>query len=395
MEFTKVKKFQLYNIWNNKETTDLDFSKQVTFLTGFNGVGKSTLLETLFISLQENHIGEPNMFNWSSLCLLENNIKIFQTQFESLTKEIHKKINENSNRMNADRRLSFTAESFHKLINNGINTKTKTKTKTNHSITMSNTKSDEQIKGSVKIVGLPNNDLFKGVKIAQAVRPILYREEAFLHPAKPYMNVENDTEKNLLSKNLTLNFTLRELLIDFLSQEKVESESKNNVMLLKDADKFISALRKKIPHIDEGMLKSAKEIYINNQIPVENPSSESIISIFEDEINEFFSCTHKTITRDARSFIAFKDSHQNIIEWADLSRGEKNLLCLLLLAFAERDHGCVFILDEPDLSLHIEWQQRLVSSLLKLSPKSQFIIATHSPAMFMNDEDFEVIHLEG
>lgn len=394
MEFTKVKMFQLYNIWNKKETTEIDFSKQVTFLTGFNGVGKSTILETLFVSLQDTHIGEPDMFDWSALCLLENKIKIFQTQLEFMNEEIQKKISENSFKMNKRRGLDYSAESFHKLITNDIKIN-KNKKKSNHSITMTKPNSLEQNKASIKVVGLPNEDSLKNTKISDNIRPILYREEAFLHPAKPYMNVEKDIEKNLLSKNLTLNFTLKELLIDFLSQEKAEIEASNNTNLMQDAELFISTLRNSLPSLDENSLESAKQLFIINQQKAASSDSQNPISLFEKEINEFYSCTNKTITRDARSFIAFEDAHNNLIEWTNLSRGEKNLLCLLLLAFAERENSCVFILDEPDLSLHIEWQQKLTSSLLRLSPKSQFIIATHSPAMFMNDEEFEVLHIEG
>ncbi|GBQ13317.1 hypothetical protein CFR78_14335 [Komagataeibacter rhaeticus] len=35
--------------------------------------------------------------------------------------------------------------------------------------------------------------------------------------------------------------------------------------------------------------------------------------------------------------------------------------------------------DEPELSLHIDWQENLVPSLKKINPNSQVIFATHSP----------------
>jgi len=65
----------------------------------------------------------------------------------------------------------------------------------------------------------------------------------------------------------------------------------------------------------------------------------------------------------------------------------------LLLAFFASDDEKIFILDEPDLSLHIEWQKQILSSMSMLAPNSQFIVATHSPAMLMNDLDFNVINL--
>ena len=41
-------------------------------------------------------------------------------------------------------------------------------------------------------------------------------------------------------------------------------------------------------------------------------------------------------------------------------------------------------MDEPEISLHLEWQEKLISEIMKLSPDCQLIIVTHSPAIVMN-----------
>ena len=48
--------------------------------------------------------------------------------------------------------------------------------------------------------------------------------------------------------------------------------------------------------------------------------------------------------------------------------------------FPAREHRSVFIIDEPEISLNIKWQRKLIKSLLELIEKSniQFIFATHS-----------------
>lgn len=63
-----------------------------------------------------------------------------------------------------------------------------------------------------------------------------------------------------------------------------------------------------------------------------------------------------------------------------LSSGEKHLLLLFLNVFVSSDRSPLFIIDEPELSLNIKWQRRLVDSLLELSANShcQFLMATHS-----------------
>ena len=41
-------------------------------------------------------------------------------------------------------------------------------------------------------------------------------------------------------------------------------------------------------------------------------------------------------------------------------------------------------MDEPEISLHLEWQEKLLTEILKVNKDCQLIIVTHSPAMVMN-----------
>ena len=41
-------------------------------------------------------------------------------------------------------------------------------------------------------------------------------------------------------------------------------------------------------------------------------------------------------------------------------------------------------MDEPEVSLHMEWQQTLIEKIRRLNPKVQIILSTHSPAIIMN-----------
>ena len=62
-----------------------------------------------------------------------------------------------------------------------------------------------------------------------------------------------------------------------------------------------------------------------------------------------------------------------------LSSGEKQLLIVLGEALLQQNEACVYIADEPELSLHVKWQESLVDNLLNLNPRAQIIFATHSP----------------
>jgi len=70
----------------------------------------------------------------------------------------------------------------------------------------------------------------------------------------------------------------------------------------------------------------------------------------------------------------------------ELSSGEKQIIIMIAhLIFEEGRKGSgVFIIDEPELSLHIAWQEIFVKSITAASPATQFILATHSPSIISN-----------
>lgn len=72
-----------------------------------------------------------------------------------------------------------------------------------------------------------------------------------------------------------------------------------------------------------------------------------------------------------------------------LSSGEKQMLSFLSYnAFSEKS---IFFIDEPELSLHIDWQRLLLRTLLDQGTGNQFFIATHSPFIFSRYQHKEVL----
>ena len=56
-------------------------------------------------------------------------------------------------------------------------------------------------------------------------------------------------------------------------------------------------------------------------------------------------------------------------------------LFLASLALNDKREGIVFI-DEPELHLDPQWHRPILRTLMKLQPKAQFIVATHSPEIY-------------
>ncbi len=104
--------------------------------------------------------------------------------------------------------------------------------------------------------------------------------------------------------------------------------------------------------------------------------------MFCDIVDKMFTATKKTIVRD--------EARVTLMQWGErldlrlLSSGEKQLLVILMTVLLEDGDPTILLMDEPEVSLHIEWQQTLIETILLLNPNVQIILSTHSPALIMN-----------
>lgn len=102
---------------------------------------------------------------------------------------------------------------------------------------------------------------------------------------------------------------------------------------------------------------------------------------FQDLIDELFSYTHKKIDRKSNDIVLYQDDEP--LSPYKLSSGEKQMLVILLTVLVRDGGHCVLFMDEPEASLHIEWQQKLIGMIRELNPNLQLILTTHSPAVIM------------
>jgi energy-coupling factor transporter ATP-binding protein EcfA2 len=115
-------------------------------------------------------------------------------------------------------------------------------------------------------------------------------------------------------------------------------------------------------------------------------------SHFQDIINDLFHETGKTIIRDKNEL--YFDSYGETISAYKLSSGEKQMLIILLTVLVQNRKPFVLFMDEPEVSLHVEWQERLLDLVVDLNPNAQVILTTHSPAVIMNGWSDRVTDVE-
>ncbi len=116
---------------------------------------------------------------------------------------------------------------------------------------------------------------------------------------------------------------------------------------------------------------------------------------FQDLIDDLFEETGKKIVRTENE-IRFSQIGETLVPY-QLSSGEKQMLAILLTVLVQDGEPYVLFMDEPEVSLHIEWQKRLIDLIVELNPNVQIILTTHSPAVIMNgwlDKVTEVSDIE-
>lgn len=129
-----------------------------------------------------------------------------------------------------------------------------------------------------------------------------------------------------------------------------------------------------------------------DKLKVYDPLAKKIGS-FKEILQEMIHDKYLIISKEGYQLNTKPKSGQQIPS-KELSSGEQHLIVLMynLLFRDSEQQDELILIDEPEISLHIAWQKRFVSSLEKISKLSNFdvLIATHSPAIINGRWELEV-----
>lgn len=203
-----------------------------------------------------------------------------------------------------------------------------------------------------------------------------------------YKNIER------ISANITssddLETTLKELhelieidAISTFDKEIVEVGKRPDENVRTELDRDIFKLQKQYLDYQLNIGKRAFEI-----VSTDNGNSKKDVSLirktqerFLKIIDSLFEETGKKINR-TKNEITFINGDEEITAY-QLSSGEKQLLVILLTILVQDNKSSILFMDEPEISLHFDWQKKLIQYILELNPNVQIILATHSPAVVM------------
>jgi len=120
----------------------------------------------------------------------------------------------------------------------------------------------------------------------------------------------------------------------------------------------------------------------------------SVLNNFKKIANELFAPKKTYNDKDGEVFFTLNDNTKTKILLSQLSSGEKQMLILLYTTIIQNNKECITLWDEPEVSLHIEWQRKLIRVIRELNPNMQLIIATHSPSILFEGWEKRALNIE-
>ncbi|MBU1078603.1 MAG: ATP-binding protein [Spirochaetes bacterium] len=179
-----------------------------------------------------------------------------------------------------------------------------------------------------------------------------------------------NTYKELeLTDNKTKNAINRHVRVIIKALKNIDNRRRNRDTKISINDIMPVSLFKRTQHILDIATKIQKK---KNKLfkPI-----STYINLLNIEFNS--GLKFKISPKNTGELLIYKKDKQIMVN--QLSSGQKQLLILLTETLLQINKPYIFMADEPELSIHIEWQRKLLGAIIALNSDAQIIIATHSP----------------
>lgn len=232
---------------------------------------------------------------------------------------------------------------------------------------------------SSRVLSLDNVDmavieeiLIKRFKLAKFVSTERVQKALFDTLADAFNSVNNDNVD--LEKLSTMLIANKEKLLEVLRQIEENTLRDKIILILSESD-----IRKILDECNKNILLTKLIYNMSLELEKEETLLQSI-KILKDVFNDHIGPDKYLEIDENKIEVIFKNS-SSIHSIYNLSSGERQLLILLTIFIVEGNDKDFLMIDEPELSLNIKWQRRLLPLLSELAPKAQIIVASHSPSI--------------
>lgn len=136
--------------------------------------------------------------------------------------------------------------------------------------------------------------------------------------------------------------------------------------------------------IGNSVNKNILDLAINEELQfLQKKGDIKLIEGFKKQINIFLKESGKKVEFTEEQWI-FKVKNGEPLTIEHLSSGERQLIYILATTANTCGKPTLFLMDEPEVSLHLSWQEKIIDAIMNINPEMQIIAVTHSPGIVMN-----------
>lgn len=359
----KIEKVEIFGLFGRKESFSTNFNNDINIITGRNGCGKTTIIKALW------YIISGNILNLLMEIIFEK-ITITTTEYECT---IHKLTNRTCKvelTINGEKQIyEDIKDEDGDIVGNAEDRPNAHLRNTGSSVFLPTFR---RIEGgfSMGMASMPISRMRSRGEIEESLRSLSEQLTNKLHTfvssisTVDIVNLLVGQHSDLSGKNDKIQQKISQ---DIIKKIKAFKADKDDVKQIDAANSLLDGVRIEI----EEMEKSREQIMLPVNI-----------------INELVSKLFKYSGIKLNKTLSFGDS-ANALNSDSLSAGEKQMLSFICYNAFYKDS--IIIIDEPELSLHVDWQRQLFPILQKQQSSNQFIIATHSPFIYSKYQDKEII----
>lgn len=204
-----------------------------------------------------------------------------------------------------------------------------------------------------------------------------------------------DEQGNIKEPSSIVNNVGSSLLSSFdqtiLDSQKIAGEKENNdrTYLDKLLTSYISYRNSRVSQIlINSLSRGAQEgkSERGHRVTISGKDAQYII-LFNEALKDFFGENYQIKAGMESQITMISKKTNEEIAYQDLSLGEKEMLLLIVFISNTYDEPVLVWLDEPDLGLHVDWQENLIACLRRLNPNIQLFVSTHAPSMVEGNQE--------
>ena len=392
----KLKKVSIKGL-NNKVDCDWDFHDDINIVTGINGCGKTTFLKMIWYAISGNieHLISEISFEYFGLetshFSLYLNRKDLGIEWEYISNEIRQNGVINLGEHVSSREINSLQSLIIESNTSSLFFPTFRRIEGGYSIINTET---------VRRITRPEQNI-SPYRVSNPISTTVSRPFSMVDAigrlqserSRDYINISIKDEFNNLSNRISIG--LNRFICSISTYDLVSLLSSRHADIAEQINEYSTALNNslinKIESIKSGIEDNKEEslaILSNLQqeaANVNNKRDELLLpfKILSELVAKVMH--YKGVTFDGFTLGELIDA----IDSRLLSSGEQQMLSFLCYnAFYENS---IIFIDEPELSLHPDWQRRLFPNLMKQQSSNQFIVATHSPMIYSKYSDKEII----